>query len=178
MFVLIEEFLPVAAGKGLRFLFWEDAADEVEFGLHHGFVIHGVQRVESFPFGLQGFRQVLFRNELVQIQIKRMQRERGDGGVRIRVQPGMRGAGVIDRQNLDQLETGASAPIGERFQIREFADTKAVFTAQTEDRDGHACTFPSVGGQADETIVHNRVFSVCNGIGISPVPRRKRRICS
>ena len=98
-----------------------------------------------------------------------MQCESRNRGVRIRVHPGVRRNGVVDRQNLDEFQARMPGPIGEQFQVGEFAGTKTCFAAEAENRNRHARAFPGIGGQPDEAVVDDGVFSRREGVVQNPV---------
>jgi len=86
-----------------------------------------------------------------------MQGKRGNPGVRIRIHPGVGGAGIVDRKDLNQLESGVPRPIRKRGQIQKFADAKTPFAAQAEDGDGDARSAPRWTLAAHEAVVHNHL---------------------
>ena len=114
----------------------EDLAGEPGFHLHHRLVIDLFERVELVPRRAELLGETR-RHRVVQIvdpQIERMQREHADGRIRIGIPPVVRRGGVVDRQDLDQLETHALRPVRQRLEVRELADAEAFRAAQREDR--------------------------------------------
>ena len=152
-----EEFFILGAAKRLHLLAGENLPQEAPLHLHHRFVIHLGERVQAKAFSFEGFElgAVLFGNHAGEIQVKRMQRERGDRGVRIGIGPGVRRRGVVDWKNLDQFQSRLIAPIHEQFQIGEFSNAKTSTTPQTENRNRHARAAPRLGWQTHEAVAHN-----------------------
>src|SRR5689334_11285914 len=127
MFVLFEKGAIIVALEDGFFLGRINLPEEVELRLENRLVIQGIQSVKPAAFGFEilkegvnqgrrGSRPYRRRrfgqsDDLVQVEVDRMEGERGNGGVRIGIQPGMARGCVVNGQNLNQLEARALAPI-------------------------------------------------------------------
>src|SRR5882724_6923915 len=87
-----------------------------------------------------------------------MQREGGNGGVRIGIFPRVCRARIVDREKLDEFQSDFFAPIGERLEIEKLPSAKAVFAAETENGNRHACAAPVFRRQIYKTVVNERLF--------------------
>src|SRR5215472_2404370 len=85
MLVLLEKRVVSGALKGLLLLRRINLLEKIELGFEHGFVIQGIESVQPPALGVEICQKSLIGGggNIVEMEIDRMQRERGDGRVRI-----------------------------------------------------------------------------------------------
>ena len=86
-----------------------------------------------------------------------MQGKGRNSGIRIRIRPGVSGAGVVDGQDLNQLELGATSPVRQQGQIQKLTRAEALRAAQAEDRHGDTRAPPGLAWHARESVVHDHM---------------------
>ena len=80
----------------------------------------------------------------------------------------MRRGGVVDRQDLDEFQADLGRPVGQRLEVREFADAETVFAAQGKHRDRHPGGPIESGGVPAVTFVaDHRPLAVGEGTGFA-----------
>lgn len=151
-------FVFPAAKRG-GFLRRKNLPQKFQLQLYDRLVVHGFQGVQPLALRLQRLEPLLIFHIRGggKVQVKRMQRERGNRRVGIRVLPGAGGAGVVDGQQLNQFQPRFFAPVCEPLEVEKFPDTKPVFAAQTENRHGHPRSVPGVCRKVGEAVIDNAV---------------------
>ncbi len=91
----------------------------------------------------------------LQPQELRMERIGRIGVVGIGVLPGSGHRGVVDRQDLNHLESGRPGPVYHLLQIVELAHAEALLRPERKDRNGYAGSAPG-GSSRTETVARQR----------------------
>ena len=84
-----------------------------------------------------------------------MQGEGGDGGIGIRIEPGISSRGILHWEDLDQPQAAFDGPVDEQSEVGELPHPQGIFAAQAEDGDGDPGTMPAGIGLVDEPIVQD-----------------------
>lgn len=123
------------------------------------FIIHFRQCVQLFlPWPISGKRIEIFRL-LCQgryVEIQWVQGKSGYGRIRIGVNPGSGGHGIVDGQDLDHLQSGFLAPIHQERYVGKLPDPEALFAFQAENGYCRARASPGVGRKVGKPIVDDR----------------------
>ena len=99
-----------------------------------------------------------------------MQRKNAVRTVRIRVGVGQRVRGVVDGQQLDDLQVGLVAPIAQQRQVVVLANAEIVLAFERKQWHDHARSLPFGLAVLEETVVNKaRFFQVI---------RRNHTVCS
>ena len=106
MVVLEEIFESCRRGDRLGVLF-KYPLEQARLGRHHTFVIDLRKRIQLPTRVLELLRKIRRHGiaEVIKTQVNRVQGIDADRRIRIRIRPIMRRGGVVDRQNLNELET-------------------------------------------------------------------------
>ena len=152
--VLRKESLILLGGEEGILVLLEERLEEDGLGVIDVLVISDLEGVElrllRFVFLLLRRRQAA---HLLDIDIYRMEREDGNGIVRITVEVIMTERGIVDRQGLNHLLARSRSPVCHLLEILKLTNTEPFFRTKREDRNGYAGTFPSRLRAAETTVV-------------------------
>ena len=104
--VVLEEIFETRRRGDRLGMFFKYPLEQARLGRHHTFVIDLRQRIQLSTRVLELLRKIRRHGiaEIIKTQVNRMQGIDADRRIGIRIGPIMRRGGVVDRQNLNELE--------------------------------------------------------------------------
>ena len=136
MAVFLEEIFETRRHSDRLGVFFKNPLEQARLDRHHALVVNLRQRIQFCARFFELLCKICGHRvtKVIETQINRVQGIHADRRIRIRVGPIMRRGGIVDRQNLNELESRLRGPISQRFEVGKFTDTKTVFTAQGKNR--------------------------------------------
>src|SRR4029077_19534363 len=92
---------------------------------------------------------------LAQVDVKRVERKRGNSRIRIGICASMRRRRIVNWQDLDDLEASSPTPVHQALDIRKFPHAKTLARAQTKNRNRYPGAFPSRGRQSGKSVIND-----------------------
>ena len=125
------------------------------------FVVKLRQGVEPGGFFFESSLGLLAaqRDDVLQVQVDRVQGHDGDAAVRVGIGPGLGGSGVVDRKQLEQGLPGGRGPVDHQFDVGEITDAGAATAPEREHGDGRSRVAGMLVGEG----------RLGDGIGVGPV---------